>query len=325
MRLTPYQQKQILETALKYARRGGTSRTRGGAGGMFHRLGQQFGPFGELLGMVVDILSGTSREPQRRDVEDAIKLLTEHGYRVTPGPTPPPAPGVTEFPEPPPVIVRPTRPVRPGRAAPPPVSTRTRGRVPPRPAAEPGPEEPAAEIWPEEHGVQVLPTRIRGAFEQIPKDVEGLSPWILTPDSSNVFGFLFDYQNGILYVQFRAAAKPTNYKTMVNSCNGKEYKVGIRPNVEGPIYSYGGAGNRIPESKFREFAAAYSAGQWVWQNLRVCGSNFAHRYVYTLTDVPTGQSVPRHATRRGLRTRTVPTVGLGRRRGRLSTLPESIR
>jgi hypothetical protein len=297
-RLTSAQQRQILRSAARQLRTQGARR-----GGIFSALGRRFGQFGELLGIVVDVLAG-DRSPGRRDLESAIELLVNQGFQITPGPLPPTLP--TEPPIQAPPVVHPS-PIR-TRTTP---STRRR-----RPRAEP---------WPAEHTVQPLPMRVRGAFESIPEDVEDFSPWILTPQSSNVYAVAYDYGNQILYVQFRADGAPIGYKDSVSICSGKSYKVGIRPNVPGPIYSYGGAGRPVPESLFDEFARTRSPGKVVWDKLRVCGSQYQHQFPYTLTDVPTGQRVPRKATKRGLRVRNVPTVGIGRRTSRQSTLPERIR
>jgi hypothetical protein len=230
----------------------------------------------------------------------------------------------SDLPIPPPV----QRPRRPTQAQPPPVSTRRPAAPPPvstrRPAATSGRVRPAAEPWPAETTIETLPTRIRGAFEQMPQDIEGFSPWIETPESSNVYAIAFDSSQGLLYVQFNASAPVIGYKDMTSICSGVTYRCGIRPHAAGPIYSYGGAGRRITEEMFERFVNAESKGQFVWQNLRICGTQHGHRYPYTLTDVPEGQSIARKATRRGLRVRVVPTVGTGRRGGRRSTLPERL-
>ena len=300
-RLTPSQQRELIRSASRALR--GTRR----AGGIFRRLGATMGPIGELVGILGDILAG-GRGPSKQTIEDAIQILSSQGFEVRPaGPGEPPIHGPGPIAPP----VQPTRrPLRPRPAI---------------PAARPGRAQPA-EVWPEETTIPVLPTRVRGAFESIPSDVEGFSPWILCgQESSNVHSFAYDYGSKILYICFKADAKPISYKESISICSGKSYKVGFRPDVEGPIYSYGGAGRPIPESLFEAMVRARSKGKFVWDKLRVCGSQWQHQVPYAITDVPRGQMIPRKATRRGLRVRTVADIGLGRRSGRRSTLPQRIR
>ena len=306
MPLSDEQKKKIIENVSRFSS-SSKSRTRGG---MFRQLGRHFGPFGELLGMMSDLISG-GRRPSHKDIQDAIELLSEQGFDVLPGRSqPPPAP-------PGPVHAPPVQ--RPRRSQPPPVTT---GR--PRPVVQPGPVQPTAEPWPEEGMIQTMPTRIRGMYDLVPKGVEGLSPEIWTPESSNVYSIQYDYENEMLYVRFNAPSPVIGYKEMTSICSGKRYKCGIRPHNAGPLYSYGGARTRISELQFNEFVSAASKGQWVWEHLRVCGSTWQHQVPYTLTSVPKGGHVPRKSTRRGLRVRTVPVVGQGRRGHRISSLPEEL-
>lgn len=306
-RLNRSQQRRIIQNATRELRR---NRGRSRSGGLFQTLGGRFGPLGELIGMLGDILAG-GRRVTRRNIEDAVRILSEQGFEVHPGGPP----------EAPPIVVQPPPVVRGPRGVP---TTAPEPDPVVRPRA-PQPRQPAATPWPAEHTVQTLPTRLLGAFERPPSDVTGFSPWVFFPESSNLHAAIYDYDAGVLYIQFRAAGKPIGYKDGVSLCSGKAYKIGIRADVPGPIYSYGGAGRKVPPEIFEQLVRARSAGKVVWDKLRVCGSQWQHRFPYTLTDVPQGQNVPRKATRRGLRVRTVPTVGLGRRGGRQSTLPERVR
>lgn len=293
-RLTPAQMRAAVRNATREARRAG-SRAR--SGGLFQTLGAKFGAFGELVGMLGDILAGGKR-PTRTNIADAVQILSEQGFPVAPTP--------------------------PGEVLAPPVIRPVRGVQPVAPVAQPGVGE-AAEPWPEERSIGILPHRILGAGETVPAGVEGFSPWLYFPNSSNLHAALYDYDRQVLYLQFRAPGKPIGYKDGISLCTGKEYKIAIRPDVPGPIYSYGGAGRGVPPEVFNQLVSARSAGKVVWDKLRVCGSQWQHKYVYSLVDVPQGGSVPRRATRRGLRVRSVPTVGLGRRGYRQSTLPERVR
>lgn len=293
-RLTPSQQRNIIRNATRELRGSGRQ-------GVFRALGGRFGGLGELIGILGDILAG-GRRPNRRHLEDAVRILSEEGFQVSPGGPP----------EAPPVIVQPPPVVRRVQTVATP-ATAPRG-VPPQP-----PPGIPADPWPAEHTVRILPRRIRGVYDAIPGDFDTFEGWILTPQSSNVHAVA--YHDGILYVQFRAPGKPTGYKDGISLCSGKAYKIGIRPDVPGPIYSYGGAGRPVPHAVFTQIATARSPGKQVWDKLRVCGSPWQHQYPYTLTDVPQGQPIPRKATRRGLAVRNVPTVGLGRRGYRPSSLP----
>lgn len=272
---------------------------------LFRTLGKKFGAFGEFIGMVADVLAGGARITED-DVEDAVRILGDAGWQVR-GPgrhTPPP---IAEI-------------------APPPIQ---RG-VPAVPTVRPpsSPAGPAArqDQW-RPTDIEVLPTRIGGRYPhgQMPGGLEGVGPLILTPRSSNVYGFWYDEIKpgfGVLYVQFRAEGPTVETRRGTSVCSGNEYTYGARANIPGPTYSYGSAHDPVPYSLYARMSGAASAGKFVWTDLRVCGTVHAHQWPYTLTNVPTGQSVPRRATRRGLRVRTVPTVGTGARGGRRSTMPE---
>lgn len=127
-----------------------------------------------------------------------------------------------------------------------------------------------------------------------------------TPGSSNVFGYYFEFESrtsGILYVTFLATHR------------------GGERGGPGPTYAYYGVSGR----KYHEFqgAAESSAGNAVWDYLRVRGSSYQHQDTYRLVQVQ-GDYIPRKATARGFRTRNVPVLGVGRREYRRSTLPERL-
>jgi hypothetical protein len=128
----------------------------------------------------------------------------------------------------------------------------------------------------------------------------------LTPGSSNVYGYYFEFEartTGILYVTFLATG------------------VGGQRSGPGPTYAY----YTVPGRKYHEFARATetSAGNAVWDYLRVRGSMWQHQHNYRLIQ-PQGDYVPRKATQAGFRTRNVPAIGIGRREYRRSTLPERL-
>ena len=142
--------------------------------------------------------------------------------------------------------------------------------------------------------------------------------------SSNVYSMAYDETRGILYVTYMAPGS-VGVVNDVNSCNGKRYTYNIKPNERGPMYAYGGAGNPVPKSVWEEARKAGSAGKFVWDKLRVCGSFTGHQYKYSLVSPSMSGSlyIPRKAViyrdpetnqgKLGFRERAVPTVGTGRR------------
>lgn len=149
---------------------------------------------------------------------------------------------------------------------------------------------------------------------------------IMTPESSNVHSFTYDEDRGVLYIVYRAPLDPVGTRRWTNSCTGEEYNLQIRPNVPGPMYAYGGRSRPVPKWMFEELKAASSKGTWVWDRLRVCGSFYEHQFPYNLAG-PAMEGilyVPRKATRKGFRVRTVTPVGKGRRWYLQSNLPENL-
>jgi hypothetical protein len=142
--------------------------------------------------------------------------------------------------------------------------------------------------------------------------------------SSNVYSMAYDELRGILYVTYKAPGSIGRVGD-INSCNGESYTYAIRPEERGPMYSYGGPGNPVPKSVWEEAKATASAGKFVWDKLRVCGSFTGHQYKYSLVSPSMSGSlyIPRKAViyrdpetnegRLGFRVRAVPTVGRGKR------------
>lgn len=318
-RITPSQRRSILRRLM-----GGTTPSGGQQGGFFSRMRNRFGAVGELIALAADAIAGSRTpkadpQPTSQDVAQAVRLLEREGFEITPQSAGEPIP--------PPIVTNPIRPRAPSRPIGPitPAGAPTRSKTAGTASHIPGSPQPGAEPWPAESSVRTLPSRIRGAMESVP--FEDFSPWILTPQSTHIHAVAYDEGEGILYVQYRMQAKPISYVSLVSVCSGELYKCAVRPDVPGAIYSYGGAGHKVPMSTFQSMIAASHPGQVVWKQLRVCGSSWQHQYPYTVVDVPQGQGIPRKSTRRGFRTRSVPTVGLGTRRSgiRQSTLPEQLR
>ncbi len=140
---------------------------------------------------------------------------------------------------------------------------------------------------------------------------------IQTPQSSNVYSFAYDKEEGSLFVTFKAA--------------GKKDSRGHRPHVRGAMYVYGGKLRPVPPVVYGDMVHRSSKGGVVWDRLRVRGTIWGHQYPYRLVtgdlNHPGFQDrrepyVPRKATRKGFAVRTVAVVP-GFRRGHhvTSTLP----
>lgn len=129
----------------------------------------------------------------------------------------------------------------------------------------------------------------------------------LTPGSTNVYGYYFEFEScttGILYVTFLA-----------------DYR-GEKREGPGATYAY----YTVPARKYHQFqeAAASSAGNAVWDFLRIRGTIWGHQHQYRLVQVH-GDYIPRKATKKGYRTRHLLAIGeTGRRSYRRSTLPERL-
>jgi hypothetical protein len=90
---------------------------------------------------------------------------------------------------------------------------------------------------------------------------------------------------------------------------GRKDRNGRRPHVPGPIYSYGGAKRPIPPTLFAKLKRANSKGTFVWDELRIRGTMWGHKFPYTLVQAtPSTMYVPRKATKRGLAKRIIPTT-----------------
>lgn len=295
---------QVLEEVSRYFR--------GGRRGKFNVLSG----FGQVLSVVADLLRGVG-VPGAADIEQALDVMAESGLTPPSGsprggrsaPSGGYSHGERAWPVPPTPATRSQRGYRvaPPRTAAPPPGPATTGRQPP--ARRPPPDLAAEDDWPEEH---LVDTRVVSApLEAV---MSGKDPlvWTETPQSSNVYSFAFDRDEGILYVTFKAPSKERP-----------------RPQVTGPTYAYGSKARPIPPRLFESLARASSKGRWVWDHLRVRGSRWRHQVPYILAyggfDASGEQYIPRKATARGFRVRTVPVVGQGRRgaAGR-SNLPEQI-
>lgn len=128
-------------------------------------------------------------------------------------------------------------------------------------------------------------TRTRQESDPYDQGWETMTAWTLTPGSSNVYGFAYDTVANLLYVTYQN-----------------------EDGTPGPMYSYGSLGKPVPVSLYNAMLTAQSTGRFVWDNLRVRGTVWGHQFPYTLVGTGTTEYVPRKATRRGFRTRTISAV-----------------
>lgn len=190
---------------------------------------------------------------------------------------------------------------------------------------------------PEPGRLQPVGRRRQGAKDAPPLPGEE-SPYgqeILTPQSSNVFSFSYAAETSTLYVTFKAnRLNPDSVRTGkgrrggMNQLRGKlGATVSGKTNERGPMYAY----LDVPARVYQRMQLAHSKGRFVWDELRIRGTIYGHKYRYQLVQGQvvtqrgvSGVYVPRKATREGFRVRSVATLGEGRRRFESSTLPEQI-
>lgn len=156
-----------------------------------------------------------------------------------------------------------------------------------------------------------------------------LSKVYRTPQSSNVYSFYYDYSSSTLYVRYKAPKINTKAVKNVtgNRMKGMQGALGStvigKTDKPGPMYAY----YDVPVRVFERLKRAGSKGGAVWDNLRVRGTAWGHQFRYSLFSSPevpgeSGQMaryVPRKATRRGFRSRSL--LGAGKKYVK-STLPE---
>lgn len=293
---------------------------RGSGGTILQNLARSIGgEYGESIAVLAQVFSGSRAKPRPRDVQSAVDLLKQEGIDVSP-----PKPPRTGPPAPPPPVQRPTRPGQPPPRQPPPRQIPSHGRRQTRIRDV----RDLDNDWPEE---QVIDTRIISA--PIVTNSNVFDNEIETPQSSNVFSFAYDFDQSILYVTFKAPGPAVKKETRVSSSTGKEYTLYHRAHKRGPMYSYGGRMRKIPQHVYSRMKSAASAGEFVWDELRIRGTIYGHRYPYTLVnpgELSDGSVyVPRKATKRGFRVRSayIPNIVESRELARpneIVSLPEQI-
>ncbi|QDV26344.1 KTSC domain-containing protein [Aureliella helgolandensis] len=140
------------------------------------------------------------------------------------------------------------------------------------------------------------------------EEFQRLEPKMRRVSSSNVFSYAFEMETarqGILYVTF------LDYTPKDAGGDGS------KKNSPGSTYAY----YDFPLAKFKQFEAmaASTAGGAVWDYCRVRHSGFEHQHSYRLVQ-SAGDYIPRKATAGGWKARSVPTLGIGKRSARRSTL-----
>ncbi|MDE2103985.1 MAG: KTSC domain-containing protein [Patescibacteria group bacterium] len=207
------------------------------------------------------------------------------------------------------------------RARPQSQSPRTRssgGLVPPSPpSAPPSPPTPP----PSPEGFRPIPGRGRGV-QQIPprpgeEQANPFSREILTPQSSNVFSFSYDYQISTLYVTYKApelhaGVRSVGQRGQLHGLRGKT--ISGKTNQRGAMYAY----LDVPARVFDRMQLAVSKGKFVWDELRVRGTVYGAKYRYMLVQGAViakagGVYIPRKATKRGFVSRANTVIGAGRR------------
>jgi hypothetical protein len=191
------------------------------------------------------------------------------------------------------------RPGKPPLEPLPPLPPLSSGRVhlPPRetlspdPASQPPLEEPYDNI------------QLLGRDRSYDDSLQRVMDRMRIVQSSNVYGYYYEIETtpergGILYVTFLGGE-------------------GEDRSGPGATYAY----YDVPLEKYRRFqnASAVSAGNAVWDYLRIRGTIWNHQHRYRLIQV-SGDYIPRKATRLGFKTRHLPAPGVGRRSFRRSTL-----
>ena len=290
---------------------------------------------GELVKDLLKMFTGGNaarRGASPRQIQAAKQVLETAGYNVSNrGVVPPPLPGGRGRTS---ILAPPLPGQRRGspRATPP-------GQLPPNSPPGAPPESP----FPAPLG-RPVPGRDFGGrgtpAPPLPGEAAPFGVEVLTPESSNVYGFSFIAESrtrGILYVTYKASVLRAS--SLTHQARGRrkggqaqlrgqlgKTVTGARKNEPGPLYAY----YDVPAAVYTQMRSASSKGKFVWDRLRVRGTIYGHQYQYKLVsgqvsiqDGVSGVYIPRKATRRGLQVRSVAVVGKGRRAFQSSTLAGS--
>lgn len=170
----------------------------------------------------------------------------------------------------------------------------------------------------------------------LPGERNPLSEEILcVAESSNVYSFAYDYNASTLYVTYQGSKINRGSVRRGTVRRGKSSSrpqlIGERGSTvtgerggRGPLYAY----FDVPARVFDRMQRAASKGKFVWDELRVRGSVYGHKYRYSLVQGQvstqkgvTGVYIPRKATPQGFKSRSIADLGQGKRGFQTSTLP----
>lgn len=143
--------------------------------------------------------------------------------------------------------------------------------------------------------------------------------------SSNVWSYGYDPQKSTIYVAYLAPQLDRS-KVSHHPSGSLRVETGAhqgKRNAPGATYAY----LDVPARVFRRMQSAASKGKFIWDELRIRGTIYGHQYRYMLVaGAPTegGVYVPRKATKKGLRFRSVAAPGKGRRSAFAASMVEKI-
>ncbi len=251
---------------------------------------------------------------QQSQLEAAQRLLEAAGYRIdsrTDRIEPPPIPS-GRTPIPPPIN---TPPTDRGRSQPPP---------PPRnpdPTAPPPVQQP-----PGYRGHFGFDSRAAYRPGETREDRYGVE--VLTPQSSNVYSFSYRTESSTLFVTYKAS-EIHNVRVGAARKKGGSRQLRSQGGVHGKKLDSAGARYAyldVPKRVYDRMILAQSKGKFVWDELRVRGTIYGHKFRYLLWNgAVTGGGnlyIPRRATPQGFALRSIAGAATrGVRNFRSSTLP----
>lgn len=158
----------------------------------------------------------------------------------------------------------------------------------------------------------------------------------LVTNSSNVYSYSYDASSSTLYVTYLApkinpdAVRTSKVvkgrgqsRTQLIGQSGKT--LSGKSNSRGAMYAY----YDVPARVYDRMVRASSKGKFVWDELRIRGTMYGHKFRYGLVQGAvitqpgvSGVYIPRRATEAGFRTRSVADIGQGARGFQTSTLAE---
>lgn len=169
-----------------------------------------------------------------------------------------------------------------------------------------GQQEDEEDEWPEEHAITELPVAdIQNWPRQYREQATPEAEVHKTPGSSHVYSYVWVSDEHTVLEDGGININPYGKSTSTTGTlivTFKEWVPGMkqkdRPNTPGPTYAYAS----VTRHKYEAFASSDSAGEAVWDYLRVRGTVSGHQHAYRLISV-TGEYIPRMATPFGFQRR----------------------